>query len=336
MQAQLEKLFEAHVAHELKQWRGKALNKRLDQDITAFADWAETIRIGQLSDPQRLSALARRRVLEAELPDALIEMIGNIAKHLIALPINGQTRLGEVVDDALFAKGIDLAVELRSIREEIIRGSLHSPLFALMVTDILYHGIRDYVVGENLLSQKLPGVSSLLSRGAGALNKRVPQLEARIEKGVRGFIDSNMQSTVAQSEVFLKKAMTDERIRELATEIWHVLRKSPLSISEFLGDAEVEAVLVFSHEFWLKLRQTDYLRELIDSGLQAFFDRYAALSLAQLLQDIGVDRATLRSEARELMPALIALVDESGFLEAQIRRRLEGFYKSKAASSALG
>ena len=66
------------------------------------------------------------------------------------------------------------------------------------------------------------------------------------------------------------------------------------------------------------------------------FSEYGSTKLSKLLEMVGVNKKLLQEEALSIVPAIIEVADESGFLEETIRRRFEPFYASKEVTKLLG
>lgn len=323
-------LLEAHVAFELAQWRGKTLNKRIKEDVTAFCAWSKNITLDEFSSAGQVTEIARRLVHEMPLPEDITGIIGTVAKHLIALPVNAETRVADVLDEALYDEGTELVIQLKDLREELIRQAVNSPVYGNLVSEILFNGIRDYLTSDNAVTQKIPGMS-LINKGAGAISKRIPDLENRL----RSSVEKNLNRTIRQSEKFLNDSLTDERIRGIAEELWDMIQHSPLSVADVLEEEEIDDLIAFGFKLWLHLRETDYLIELIREGIEQVFNEYGDHSLAKLLDMVGVNKKLLQAEALAIVPAIVEVADESGFLEETIRRRFEPFYASKEAAKLL-
>jgi len=75
---------------------------------------------------------------------------------------------------------------------------------------------------------------------------------------------------------------------------------------------------------------------LIDAGVDGFFDRYGAVSLGELLEEIGITRDMLVADAMRFAPKAIEGLQRKGLLEGMIRRNLEGFYRSGAVEEIVG
>lgn len=335
MNNQLDKLLDAHVAFELSQWRGKALERNLKAEAVAFWAWAQEIRLDELSHPGRVQATARRLVLEMELPDALADMIADVAKHLVGLPLNRETTVADVLDENVYDEGVELLIELQSLREALIKASMESPVFAAMASEVLYQGIKDYVFSDSGVLKAIPGVSSLISRGTSAVNKRMPKLEAEVEKRVRSFLETNMTRTLKRSETFLLETLTAERIRAIAAELWDAIADVRLSAGDTLADDDIDRLAEYGLTVWRQLRETEYLEQMIDAGIARFFELYGRRPVAELLESVGVTEKLIRQEAVAQLPPLVEVALEADYLEAFLRRRLEPFYHSRQAAKAL-
>ncbi len=248
-------LLEAHVAFELTQWRGKTLDKRIKEDISAFWDWAKKLRLDEFSSAAQVTDIAQRLVHEMPLPEGITSVIGTVAKHLIALPVNAETHIADVMDEELYDEGTELIISLRELREQLIKQAVNSPVYGNLVSEILFNGIRDYMTSDSAITQKIPGMSSLISKGAGALSKRMPDLENKL----RSSVDKNLSRTIRQSEKFLNDSLTDTRIRSIAEELWGMIQHSHLSVADVLEEEEIDEIIAYGFKLWLHLRETDYL-----------------------------------------------------------------------------
>lgn len=328
-------LYDAHLAFELRQWQGRTLNRRLAAEVRAFWDWAGDTPLDCLLDVDHVRAAAERLVLDMALPESLAELIGDIASQLVDLDINRETRIQDVINEALFDDGVALFIELEDLRERIIKRALDSPVYTALASDVLYQGIKDYIFSDNGALDSIPGVSSLIRGSASAVNKRVPGLEAQVEKRVRAYIEDNTARTLARSEALLIESLDDARITAIAAEIWRAIHTAHLSVADVVDRDEVDSLVAFGLRVWRELRQTEYVAQLVDAGVTAFFERYGDAPITDVLERVGVTRTLLEQEAETLAPPVIAALRETGWLEAFLERRLEPFYRSKAFEDAL-
>lgn len=329
-------LFEAHVAFEMDQWHGSAAPERISAAVDAFWSWAQQTPLNSLVSADTVVAAAERLVLDMELPPELAGVIGRIADDLIRLDVNRETRVQDVVDEALFDDGVSLFVELEVLRNRLIQRALDSPVYAALASDVLYQGLKDYIFSDSGAINSIPGVSSLIKGSSSAVSKRLPGLEAQVEKRVRAYIENNTAKTLARSEQLLLDTLDEKRIRAIADEIWANVHDQTLSLDDVVNSEELQKLVDFGLRIWSELRETQYLGDMVNAGVTTYFQRYGNTPIAQLLGHIGVDRELLQQEGDVLAPPVIEGLAENGLLETLVRDRLAPFYRSEAFAEAVG
>ncbi|MEQ8799068.1 MAG: hypothetical protein RJQ08_08000 [Salinisphaeraceae bacterium] len=329
-------LLDAHVAFELRQWQGKALDKQVAAEVQHLWDWLAATPLEALIDAATIGNVVRESVLTREPGPGLAAGIGATIRRVLDDPLHADTRVADVLDQSVFEVGVALAADMEDARHALIRGVTRSPVYAAVASEVLYHGIRDYLFSDRALLRRIPGVSSLLSAGAGAVSKRLPQLEVQVEKQVRAYLEANLSRTLAQSETFLAEALTADRIRALGDQIWEALADRPLLAARVLTDDDVDALADFGVVVWNQLRDTEYVDELVARVIDAIYAEHGSRPVTDLLADVGVDAPGLARDAQRLIKPLAARARADGSLEALLRRRLEPFYASSAAAKVLG
>ncbi len=332
---QADKLLEAHIAFELKRWTSSKMTKELEPLLDGLWAWLENTHVSAMLEADTAVDTALRWLDDWYLPDTLTVLVGSIAKRLVQLPVNTETRIGDVVDDELYEAGVELIVDMDQLRENLIKQATESPLYAMLISNVLYSGIRDYLSSSSGAVQKVPGMGSLLSKGSAALNKRMPGLESAIEDRLRNFIRGNTEKSIRNSQQFLLDALGPEQIRELSDEIWRDAKDARLSVSDMVSDEDIDRLASFGLQVWHELRQTEYIQELVREGIQGFYEVYGSQSLAELLKHLGLDRETLDTEIRTLAPDLLKHACDTGLLESALRLQLEPFYRSSACTKLL-
>ena len=336
MNKSAQALFEAHVAFELDQWRSKGAAKRLKAEVDAIWQWAGDTTLESLVSVDTVRGAAERLALDMRLPDDLAGVIGSIADDLIRLDLNKKTRVQDVIDESLFEEGVNLFVELEALRARLIERLLDSPVYTALASDVLYQGIKDYIFSDTGAIKSIPGVSSLIKGSSSAISKRMPGLEAQVEKRVRAYIENNTAKTLARSQELLIESLDEERIRAIAAEIWTEVHDKKLSIDDVVDTDELQKLVDYGLRVWQELRETQYIGDLVDAAVVSYFERNGSRSLTDVLGDVGVDLDLLHQEAETLAPVVIEGLSESGLLEDLVRRRLAAFYSSKAFDKALG
>jgi hypothetical protein len=69
--------------------------------------------------------------------------------------------------------------------------------------------------------------------------------------------------------------------------------------------------------------------------VEHLFLKYGSRPVIELLNDVGVTEDVVTTEVVTFVLPIIEVLREEGYLEALVRRRLSGFYKSAAARKML-
>lgn len=336
MSATAQALFEAHVKFVIDELGGAALKTLIEEEVDAALATAAQLKLGDAVTREMIKDTARVYAVELELGPGVPELVGEVARALYAHAAHDKTRPRDLVSDQQFAELLDKGLELKSLREKLIREVVTSPLYAGFASDLLYRGITGYLA-QNAVTRNIPGASSVMKLGRAALSKAKPDLEASLEEGLKKYISRSVQASTEASAEFLIEHADPELLREIGLDTWQKIKKMPIgALREDLASRDIEEIFVDVYEVWRSLRKTDYYRVLIEAGIDAFFDRYEDATLAELLDDLGVTRAMMIAEGLRYGPAVIKKLHKKKLLEPIVRRRLQGFYASPAIAAVLG
>ncbi len=259
-----------------------------------------------------------------------------MSRRVLASAHNDQTTAADVCTRASFDAMVGKVADLQDVRRDLIHALVGSPVYTHQISEVLFTGIKDYLLTENVLAQRVPGLASLIKLGKFAVNKTMQPIEAAVEKAIKAYIESNLGSTIRRSEESINAYFDEARINEIGDALWESVAQQPLSeFSQALDTEDMDEFVAIGLAFWLEFRQSTYFQEIYTELVEAIFDRYADSKLSALAADFGVNAKTI---TEELTSALAPSVDQalsSGFLEQRIRARLEGFYASPAAAKAI-
>ena len=152
---------------------------------------------------------------------------------------------------------------------------------------------------------------------------------------MRRYIQKSISAVLVESERFLLQIDAD-KLRDTLLDIWHELKTQKASLAhQFVTSLDVEEVLVMSYEFWREFRQTEYFNVLLNSGIDAFFNRYGDTTLDVLLEEVGITRDMLVADALRFAPPILTMMKDKNLLEPMIRQHLVGFYRSEEIGHVL-
>ena len=335
LSSKAQSLLDAQVAWWLDRLDAKALAPWVETEVDALLADAAKLKLQEVVSCADVQAVARRYAAELEPSGAIPELVGEIAQAVQAHPAQKKTKLGELMPDKQFREWLDKILELHAAREAIIHAALANPVVSAVAGDLLYRGISGYL-GDSSLTKSIPGASSMLKFGKSMLAKATPKLDAAIESTLRKYIQQSLDATLRESEHSLKTLLTDDLLRDSALEIWASLKSMTVAeVRSTVSAEDIEELFVIGYEHWRSLRKTAYYSAMIDAGVAGFFDKYGKASLTTLLEEMGVTRAMILTDLLRFAPPALAALKKKKLLEPLIRRLLEPFFHSEAATKLL-
>lgn len=326
----------AHVAYELDLYTPAKVATTLRQEVVALYAWLHTVQVGDLVQPDHLLGFLRRNVVERPLPADMVEFLRENAVIILELIQDEQVRLEAVLPHHVFEQAVAQLAAMQDARRQITHQIITSSVYSRLISNVLYHGIKSFLVSENGVTRTIPGAASFLRMGQNALNAAAPQLEKNVDKQLLTFINDNIQQLIADSEAFLNRTLDDALIRKVGDELWQTIKDTPLAnLAAGLDKSAVGGWSAIIQDFWLHLRATPLFDDILQSIVRSFFLRYGKRSVADLLTLLGLSEKAALQELERMAEPLARQALASGYLEARIRARLEPFYVGYLAAHTV-
>ncbi|HCR47395.1 MAG TPA: hypothetical protein DIW16_13295 [Marinobacter hydrocarbonoclasticus] len=331
-----DQLLEAHVRHELNALKGAKLKKFLHQEVDELLEYANSVTLERVVSAEQIMGLIRRVVVSMELDAGIPELAADLATEVLKAPVQSQTRLGDILSREQASAFVEEALELRHQRERVISEIMAHPVYQELVSNVVYHGLVNYLYEDNLITRSVPGVGSMMKFGKKMANKAVPGLDETFERRIKAWLSDSLPSLIARSEQFLHKALSDDELRDTVMAAWVSLEDRTIEdLQDGLGDVQLQEFVVLGYDFWLHFRQTPYFEGCVQAVVEGLYARYGNQPVMNLLADIGVTREVIVTELEAVGLPLVDLLRQEGYLEALLRRRLEPFYRSAATKKLL-
>ncbi|MCC6199679.1 MAG: hypothetical protein IT466_02765 [Moraxellaceae bacterium] len=329
-------LLDAHVAYITTQLSGKTLQPLVADEIRQIMVDAKNITLNEAVTPQMIKDTARNYAVDLELSGAIPELVGDIARTLYANPIHDLTTIGELLPDGLFEEFLDKVLEMREAREYIMHEAIANPVYSALASDILLEGIRGYVQQGRDLARHIPGAARAARLGQSLLSSAFPLLEETLEENSRKYVIRILDAVLQRSEHFLLNNFDEDRLREIALEVWDIVKEKPVSTFKHgFSSLDMEEFFVISYETWRELRTTVFYQAMIDTGIDCFFEKYGETNLCEIVDEMGITQEIMVGEAMRYVPPIIKMLKSKKLLEPVLRRNLEAFYGSKAVLAIL-
>lgn len=336
MHPQAKALLEAHVSYMVDRLSGKSLQNLIETEVDHLLADAEKVTLNEAVTRDMIKETARGYAVELELSGAIPELVGDIARTLYNHPIHNFTTLGDLLPDGLFEEFLDKVLEMRELRERIVHEAVANPVYSALASDVMMEGLRGYAQQSVDRARSIPGAAQAARLGQSLFGSALPVLEETLEDNLRKYIQRSLQGILNSSEEFLLSHFNEEKIRELALDIWDLMKDRRLAdFKQGINELDVEEFFVIGYETWREVRQTPVYAAMIDSGIDSFFDKYGDSTLREILDEMGITRDIAIRDAMRFAPPVLAMLKKKKLLEPILRRNLEGFYQSAAFAKAL-
>ncbi|GAA3925188.1 hypothetical protein [Litoribacillus peritrichatus] len=333
---QLHTLLDLHVQHELAGFETDTFINWVQQESGPLFEWFKTTNLKQWVTPEQIKQIIHRNVVEQEIPGAIAEIAGEAATRLFTSEKHRNTQLNEVITAHQFEEFVDKLLELEQQRIDGLDHIIDLPIYGDLISSVVYQAITRYIYESNVLTKKVPGVSSVLKMSRAVVNKTAPKLGGAVEESVKRYITNNLDFILEQSKSFLEFSITEEQLKASAMDLWDIYEHKTLGeIQQGMDSIDLSEFVVLGYEFWLRYRTTEHFKDNYELIVDYLFETYADENLSTLLEDFMITPERLLTEVEHIAPLALNTLKESGQLEGLIRRRLESFYCSEVATSAL-
>ncbi len=288
--------------------------------------------IGKLVDSENLSQVVEQWVVEANSAQGLQDVIVQTTEAVLQAAENDDATVGELLSEEHFEAVLEKSLQLKALREKAIHAGMNHPLVSEMVSEMLYTGIKNFLLEENALA-KLPGVSSMMKIGRKSV---VGKAMGGMEESIRGYLQKNIRETLKTGEQWLNKQLTNERIEQLARDGYR--RVAPLKPADYLAqipNGTVKDLVEQGCQIGDESARLDYTRRLISVGIKAAVDALCEKTLADILSGMQISEDKIREFTAPALAKGASILVEQGVLEPFITWSLDDFYESEACKKAL-
>lgn len=328
----IERLLEAHVQHELAAWRGAQFQAAVTAQVRALFEWFSEVKLDDIVTRSQIAGVIERYVIDLRVSGGITELSGEMSRVVFESRAAAETCVSEIVAPASYEDFADKLIGLERVRRELLSLFARSETFTTISARLLASGVFD------LFALRLPLDPPALASGLGALAARIlPPLERRLVDGLARYLELHRERLARDTEQHLLDVVDSERLHFVLDELWESV--ATLRLSEtfaLLGQQDLEDFVILVFEFWQRYRKTPFFRRISSELIDHFFQKYGQETVSLLIEDMGVDERMVIEELCGFLGPVVEHAAATGWLEQQIRARLETFYRSPVALAALG
>jgi hypothetical protein len=318
-----EAMLTAHVQFELNQWSGEQLAITLAEEIAALFRWLDSVELEEVVDRSQVQEFFSRFVSQAEVPDEMIDDVSEVIRSIHEAALQDQTPIRDLIRKHDFDRLADAAIGMQDARAAITNQVTNSEVYSRLIAHVLYQGIKNYLIADGGIARRVPGASSLMKLGKGALTTAAPNFEKSVDRQLTAFVNANIQDSIRESRTYLDSALDAELLGTVADEVWEQNADATIADAAALLSAGSLADFVESgRNTWFHLRSTSAFQEISTRVIDDFFSRHGDRSIAAIFADSGITTDELADLiSKYASPGVARAVDDGNF-EERIRNRL--------------
>jgi len=322
-------LRDAHKAHLSQQLQDPEHWQSL---MAQASNLLTDIPLGNLVDQDSLVQVVDQWLQEALSARGLQDVINDVSLAVWDAAEQDDATIGELLREEHFEAILEQVLKLQSLREKAIHAAMNHPLVSEMVSEMLYTGIKNFLLEENALA-KLPGVSSMMKIGRKSV---VGKAMGGMEESIRTYLQKNIRVTLKTGEQWLNKQLTNERIQQLARDGYHrIAPLKPANHMKMVPDGAVTEVVAQSCAITDESARLAYTRRLVSVGIQAAVASLMEKPLKSVLEGMQISEERIREIATPALARGASVLVEQGVLEPFIEWVLDDFYQSEACRNII-
>ena len=323
-----EQLLDAQVDFAVAQLTGASFKKLVKEEVGEFFKVATTLKLNDMVSVEQIQQTARKYTVEMPISAAIPELMGEIADRIYNHPGHDNNSFSDLVHDREVRDAVEVILEMGELRQRLITEIGGSTLTLNLISDMLYRGIRGFVMEGTNMASAIPGASSMMKLGKSMMKKAAPDLEKTAEASIKKYISHNTRSIIRHTEKRLEKSIESGEFEKAVMGFWDEFKDQKIGeLRRYMTRDELEDLLVTGLEIWQQIRQTRYFNALLDEGIQFFFDKYGDTTLDQLIAEMGVTEKMIIDDAHHYAPHIIKELKKRGILQDTVRRRLAPFWE---------
>ena len=334
--AKAKQLLDAHVKYELALFTGEALTETLHTEVEALYDWLEDVTLEDLSSVDEVVRIIKTHIFSRPIPDDLLEFVKETGGQIYAYMKENKVKGSDFISKKLFDQLTEQTDAKRRVRQQALKKILNMSLYGKLLSEVLFHSIKDFMTTENPIAKKIPGASKFFKMGQDFVSHNFGGLEAGVEKNIKSFLEKQINVSVKQSEEFLNKGLDSDLYQTLLEEVWEIISEQELYKGmDIVGKESIEELEPLIKQVWEHLRRTSVLVDLVKVGVEAFFERYGSKELKTLFVENGWDKAKFSEEATRGLKPVFEKAVASGLIQKRLQAHLKKFYQSEELLNIL-
>lgn len=306
----------------------------LIKDAIAWLYQQPMTRYISLDDIQKLMT---NWVLAYPLSDVMRGDIKLVLQSIIYNPVNDNTPLSELIDDAQVDHLARYISRHDAQRAALIHALIGNDTFADLLTKTLHHAINDFMEGT---LNKAGGVGKLMKMGRSSFERATNK---NLDDKLQGYLHRNIKELSLRAEANANAHLSNDEVARLLLKGWSRIKETPLStaqdylnndISNDDDNNSIEHIEDHINQSFNRLRQSDYLKTLLKSASKSWYHHHINDTIGQLAAALYIDDAAIDTLANKLAPLCRDAIESPVFANYS-HQMLSDFYQQPEIQKLL-
>lgn len=328
------RLLDAQVAWTVRRLTGPELAVVLPGHVDSLLEAASRTRLGAAVPADDLKALVRQLAHQVP-PSAAASTLAEVVAETIHDGSEQPFTLGEVIDRSHVERIVDELLANTELLETTLDDLTRSPEVATLASRFLTRIVQDVMQTNRAVAEKIPGMGSLVSLGAGAAGLAMGAADKQLGQLVGGTAGKGAVFAMRRLNKVLIETLRDPAARTAMVEIFDLYADQPISAAALGNREDAIRFAGLAQDVAIHVLPSEPVLALVDRLVDRFLGVYGDEPIGVLLDDLGVTRDDAVAHATALALPLFAAAHESGELERVVRSALEPFYSSREVLEIL-
>lgn len=331
-----EQLLDAQVAYVLEQLTGDQLKASVAQDVDELLAIAAGLSLESLVDKEEVKPILRRLVATIPPTTGATEIVQSAVDVVYAGPEEPYSA-SELISREHVELLVDEALAAQPVLKGILDGVAESPLVATVASRFVSRIVGEVLATNKAVAEKIPGVGSLMSFGAGAASKVMGAGTSGFEQLLGDTAGKGATFAVRRLNKIILETMSDPTTRAAVLQVWDLYADQPVGqLGKHAEKDDLYRIVGIVKDLVSEAAATEQAGELVDALVDSFFARYGKYPAKALLDELEIGREHLVADIGVIAGRVIETANQDGAVERLIRARLEPFFKSPEVEAILG
>ncbi|MAY95253.1 hypothetical protein [uncultured Nocardioides sp.] len=330
-----DRLLDAQVAWVLARLEDD-LPTLVAEEVASLLAVGQRLTVGALVDADDVFALISD-VLERVPPStAASTFTAVLAEVLHAGPADGEEHtLGDVVSREHVEALTDAALAGTDTLKDALDDLTRSPAVAAVAGRFMARVVSEVVQTNRAMAEKLPGLGSLVSFGAGAAGKVIGATQ--VDALVGAAAGQGAGFAVRRLNAIVVDTLRDPGTRAAVLEVYGLYADQPLTgLQRAMTLEQAQHLAGLVQDVVIDAAPSAPVQALVRAVAEGFVATYADHPVSELVADLGVDAEAVTAHVTTLAARAITAAREAGELEPMVRSRLAPFWESPEVAALLG